>query len=90
MVSTTLAEPAVPSRAGLQPRHLYVAWQDPESRAFVPVGRIGRDFTNGDVLYEYRYLRVVGAFNAFDRSSDSPGCIERTNRRSCSRSSRTE
>ena len=65
MSSTATAEPAAPSRPDTQRRLLYVAWQDPDSRAFVPVGRLGRDCTDGEVAYEYRYLRNAERLERF-------------------------
>jgi hypothetical protein len=65
MGSTTLADPGASAHAPPTPCRLYVAWQDPASRAIVPVGRLSRYVSNGDITYEYRYLRTAADLDGF-------------------------
>lgn len=44
---------------------LYVAWQDPTSRAIEPVGRLDRNGSDGDAAYEFRYLNRAAAIRGF-------------------------
>jgi hypothetical protein len=65
MGSTTIVDPAATSRAPTAIQRLYVAWQDPTSRAMVPVGRLDRLVTDGNDGHEFRYLRSTANMERF-------------------------
>lgn len=44
---------------------LFVAWQDPDTRAMHPVGRLDRVERNGQTIYSFAYLRNASGLSGF-------------------------
>src|SRR5688572_26595580 len=65
MSSTALSDTAVSERAHEQGRRLFVAWQDPASRAIEPVGVLSRRVDGDEPIFEYRYLRRAADLAGF-------------------------
>jgi hypothetical protein len=64
MSSTALADRDVAPRAG-GVRRLFVAWQDPEIRSIIPVGRLTRERDSDGETFEFRYLRRARDLSRF-------------------------
>ncbi len=65
MGSIASHEPRSAPRADLDRARLYVAWQDSDSRAIEPVGRLDRLRGAGEVIYEFRYLLRSNRIDGF-------------------------
>lgn len=76
MPSTRTQPDARTPDAARAPAQLYVAWQDPASRAIRPVGVLTAMVEAGEPLYEYRYIRGaldIDAFRPFVEFPDLEG-----------------